>query len=249
MHAFMPLPTTTESQSQRHEIVAIAEEPGAQLNLSVDSAPLAFIGFARPTTGGNPAVSELLARLFARLVSQRCNAGELPVPRGAALLSRIRADAETERTWFVNSCSCSTLVHPPSFNDAVAAHIGCLVSPWQFAFQPRMLLKWNAATDLPCKYRVVGPGACPSTAYAWLEKARASNSPLRSALLAVLKLLHMTGIAAHEDPVRALRAVGIDLTSKQNRFSPRAERNLRLMIGLFAICFALVICRCLNILI
>ena len=101
--------------------------------------------------------------------------------------------------------------------------------------QPQMLLKWNAATDLPCKFRVLRPGTCPAVALAWLDKACASNSPMRGALLTVLKLLHMGGIAECEDPVLTLRAVGVDLTSKQNQFSLCVKQTFWLIVGVLIV--------------
>ena len=88
MHSFMPLPAS-ESQSDLRDSTNSnsKEKSGGMAHLSVDSAPLAFIGFARPTTGANPAVSELIACLFALVVSkQHGNTGMVPIPSSAELI-------------------------------------------------------------------------------------------------------------------------------------------------------------------
>ena len=179
------------------------------------AASLAFLGFARPTTGALPAANELLARYFARLVAAD---GDLPADAAA----RTARDGAAERAAFRHSPGCSTLMNPAHFNDTVAALVGCLLPPATLArlavARPADFLRLHVCTDLACRYRLVGPGARPDLAWAWLRRARTADPIANCFSLALHKVAWCAGLAG-PDPVVAMRAAGVDLTSRQNRFA------------------------------
>jgi dimethylaniline monooxygenase (N-oxide forming) len=122
---------------------------------------LGFIGFLRPAFGAIPPLSELQARWFALLVSERLTLPDADEMRGSiARWARFRAHmfrAVPERP--------EQLVDYTPFCDELAARIGCkptldAVEREGFAFR----LRFFAAPFVAAQYRLVGPHAKPELA-------------------------------------------------------------------------------------
>jgi dimethylaniline monooxygenase (N-oxide forming) len=138
---------------------------------------MAFIGFSRPTTGAIPACSELVARYFALLVSEKRS-----LPKDVA--ARAVANWKAEDKLMYNSLSVRSCVNPCEYMDDVAEQIGCVPSPWMYWYNPLKFLDHLVALNCVARFRLVGPHAKPLMAKKWLDKI-----PITAPLPAVLILM------------------------------------------------------------
>ena len=175
---------------------------------------LCFVGFARPTTGAHPAMAEMTARYFAQLVS-----GRLFLPPEPLLSRMIDADEAYESALFVGSPDLRSLVNPPDYMDSIASLLGCSCNPLRYALSPCFFLRLLTCTDLACRYRLLGPHASPAMARRWIHRALTSEPPLLCALYMLKKIFYLAGVVGTHDVIVDLRSWGIELTSRQNRFS------------------------------
>jgi dimethylaniline monooxygenase (N-oxide forming) len=132
------------------------------INPKVGSS-LAFIGFSRPTTGAIPACSELIARYFSLLVSEKVS---LP----ANIAERTLQNAQREDSMMYNSLQVRSCVNPCEYMDEVAREIGCYRSPWHYLFHPIEFLHFLTALNCAARFRLTGPHACPELAKKWMDK-------------------------------------------------------------------------------
>ncbi|MEE8058825.1 MAG: NAD(P)-binding domain-containing protein [Pseudomonadales bacterium] len=111
---------------------------------------LAVIGLLRPFSGGIPVCSEMQARYFALLCSNK-----LKLP--ANLEKLIQQEKEWEETW--TSLSPRHYEALPSqimFLDAIAQEIGCLMPISKLLFKPKLMMKlWFCSFNQSC-YRLTG---------------------------------------------------------------------------------------------
>jgi dimethylaniline monooxygenase (N-oxide forming) len=112
---------------------------------------LAMIGYVRPISGGIPICSEMQARYFAQLCSNKL---QLP----SNLQERIEEEKKWEEDWM-----CLSPNHNESFPsqimflDSIAKEIGCYVPFSKLIFKPRLLIKlWFYSFNQSC-YRLTGP--------------------------------------------------------------------------------------------
>ncbi|RDV27957.1 hypothetical protein DXV75_03025 [Alteromonas aestuariivivens] len=123
---------------------------------------LVFIGFARPQQGGVPAIAELQARYYAKVLS-----GTLSLPDNTselALQDKLRWQRE-----FYESPNVVGLVNGLRFNERIAELLGCRIQPPSLLFSPRQFFVYWFHHVWPCQYRVVGPGATPLAREMWLS--------------------------------------------------------------------------------
>jgi len=119
---------------------------------------VAFIGFARPTTGGVPACSEMVARYWSLILS---NKRKLP----DGWKDRIAAEKEVEEKQFTLSGRISTLVFWGEFMEAMGQHIGCSPQLFRYIFtRPFFWVSLFFGPLLPHHYRLRGPHAATKTA-------------------------------------------------------------------------------------
>ena len=112
---------------------------------------LAMIGFVRPISGGIPICSEMQARYFALLCSNKIN---LPEDVG----DRIEREKDWEEQWM-----CLSQNHTESmpsqimFLDSIAKEIGCHYPFRKLITKPRLLVRlWFYSFNQSC-YRMTGP--------------------------------------------------------------------------------------------
>lgn len=117
---------------------------------------LAFIGFVRPLTGGIPIASEMQARYFAQLCSNK-----LKLPSN--LHQVIREEKEWEDAMVFRSPRQDEAIPSQAlFIDSIAKEVGCLMPIHQLIFKPRLLVKHWFGTYNQTSYRLVGPHKMPS---------------------------------------------------------------------------------------
>ena len=132
-------------------------------NLFMNSIPTdlhncAFIGWARPVTGGIPACSEMAARYFALLVS-----GKRKIPADAQ--QRIAADQKFYHEFYSkNSPTLNTVVGWKRHLENLAELIGCQVHTARYILQPGLFVRLFAGSLVPSQYRLEGPHAMPDSA-------------------------------------------------------------------------------------
>lgn len=125
---------------------------------------LAYIGWARPTTGAIPGASELLSRYFAQLLS-----GNLSLP--SDINQQIKFDKEKEEKDMWHSIGVRSLVSPCDFFDSVALLIGCYPKPcsWLYFRNPQLFLYRYSCTNIGATYRLTGPHAKFEQAKKWIS--------------------------------------------------------------------------------
>eukprot|EP00435_Cladocopium_sp_Y103_P024111 s4102_g5.t2 len=115
---------------------------------------MAWIGFARPSTGGIPACAEMAARYFALLVA---NQRDLPHD----MAQRTAREGRLDERYYCLSPDVKTLVGYKDWMDSMAELIGCEVQLWRYVFQPKLFVRLCIGSLLPCQYRLRGPGRLP----------------------------------------------------------------------------------------
>lgn len=118
---------------------------------------VAFIGWARPSTGGIPACSEMQARYFALLCS-----GKRQLPPRAELERRIAAESAQEDADFFLTPHVKSLVVWGPYMDGLAELVGCRPPRW--SADPRLSYKLLFGSQLAYQYRLRGPHAQPELA-------------------------------------------------------------------------------------
>jgi dimethylaniline monooxygenase (N-oxide forming) len=115
-----------------------------------DYPDCAFIGWARPTTGGIPACSEMAARYFSLLLS-----GKVKFPDN--IEERIEEDKAYYKSVLSRSYYINSLVLWKRHMETLAKLIGCQLSLWKYVFQPRLFYKLLYGSLIPVQYRLRGP--------------------------------------------------------------------------------------------
>ena len=118
-----------------------------------------FIGWARPAVGGIPACSEMQARYFALLCSNK-----LQLPNQERLLKLIARHALYENEVYFRNPNVRTLVHYNRYMNDYASIIGC--SPWSLStfLDPILTYRLWFGSQMPVIYRLKGPHCMPDTA-------------------------------------------------------------------------------------
>jgi len=147
---------------------------------------LAFVGFARPHSGGIPQCSEIISRYIALLYQ-----GNLQLPTDYAQLAL--TDGSSEKSCFHQTPDYHMLVDYMAYMMSVAKLIGCT---------PRMIPRLSAPMDAvkywtfplwPCFFRTQGVGAKPIVVDAVLSKFKPFDAltPLPLLLVQILCALVM----------------------------------------------------------
>ncbi len=112
---------------------------------------LAMIGFVRPISGGIPICSEMQARYFALLCSNKIN---LPEDVG----DRIEREKDWEEQWMCLSPNhTESMPSQIMFLDSIAKEIGCHYPFHKLITKPRLLVRlWFYSFNQSC-YRMTGP--------------------------------------------------------------------------------------------
>lgn len=111
---------------------------------------LAMIGFIRPITGGIPICSEMQARYFAQLCSNK-----LTLPSN--LDERIQKEKEWEEKWMsLSPRHNEAMPSPMMFLDPIAKEIGCHVPFHKLIFRPKLMVKLWFYSFNQSYYRLMG---------------------------------------------------------------------------------------------
>jgi len=116
---------------------------------------LAFIGFARPSSGGVPVACEIQARYFALMLS-----GTRKLPNN--WVERIAVEADMENKQF-HLTTLKTVVFYGEYMESLAHHVGCVPDLWSYLFtDPLLWMRLFYGPMLSCQYRLKGPHANPA---------------------------------------------------------------------------------------
>ncbi len=124
---------------------------------------IAFMGWARPATGGIPACSEMQSRYFALLCS-----GKRELPPKEKLAQIIEHDRQAEEDLFCESPHVRTLVDWHEYMDYLGKQVGC--APHHFYLDPILFFKMWYGAQLSYHYRLRGPHAQPKIAKSIIKK-------------------------------------------------------------------------------
>eukprot|EP00797_Seminavis_robusta_P034606 Sro834_g208680.2 (333) ;mRNA; r:17394-18392 len=121
---------------------------------------MAFVGFARPHSGGIPQCSEMLSRYIALLCK-----GERQLPADYATIAKV--EGKREREAYHGTPNYELLVDYMAFMMSVARLIGC--TP-KIPMNPVEMIKYWTFPQWPCFFRSRGVGAKPEATKAVLDK-------------------------------------------------------------------------------
>jgi cation diffusion facilitator CzcD-associated flavoprotein CzcO len=110
---------------------------------------LAFIGMARPISGGVPVLAELQARYYAALLAKK-----IPLPDW----KWIENDAEREQAYFYVAPEDQSLVVLHEYMIWLAREIGCLPTSGFWWRHPRLWKQYYFTTTSGSFFRLTGPG-------------------------------------------------------------------------------------------
>ena len=122
-----------------------------------DYPDCAFIGWARPSTGGIPASSEMAARYFSLLLS-----GKVKFPDN--IEERIEEDKAFYKSALPRSQYINSLVLWKRHMETLAELVGCQLRLWKYVFQPRLFYRLLYGSLIPVQYRLRGPHSNHRTA-------------------------------------------------------------------------------------
>jgi dimethylaniline monooxygenase (N-oxide forming) len=145
----------------------------------------AFVGFARPTSGGVPATAEIQSRYFALVLS-----GSRKLPDD--WLKRIPVEAEMENKQFHLS-NLKTLIFWGEYMETMATHIQCNPDLWTYFFtDPLRWFRLMYGAMICAQYRLRGPHAKPEIAKKTIDSLPLKTPPpfmVMQSLSAVLSWL------------------------------------------------------------
>ncbi|WP_163830663.1 flavin-containing monooxygenase [Spartinivicinus ruber] len=145
---------------------------------------LALIGWARPTQGGVPVMSEMQARYLALLL-----AGKKPWLMLQQLNSRIEQDRLYEESFFKKNILLKSLVDYHQYMREMAGLIGCQPNH-QLLKRPGLLLKYWYGSHLSYFYRLQGPGAQPEKMKAIINALPVAQTWRRSVVLSLIAIIN-----------------------------------------------------------
>uniref|UniRef100_A0A7S2MNJ3 Flavin-containing monooxygenase n=1 Tax=Helicotheca tamesis TaxID=374047 RepID=A0A7S2MNJ3_9STRA len=122
---------------------------------------LAFVGFARPHSGGIPQCSEIVSRYIAQLYI-----GSLELPKDYAQLAL--SDGDAESACFHLTPHYNMLVDYTAYMMSVAKLLGC--TPQIPLMDPVLMVKYWTFPLWPCFFRTKGVGADQTAARVILDK-------------------------------------------------------------------------------
>jgi hypothetical protein len=142
---------------------------------------MAFIGFARPTQGMLPACSELQARYFALLCSNR---RRLPDDLERVTLEENAAEAEMLK----GDANLKTLVQYPYFSESMAELIGCKPRLRTQLTDPLLAYKLFFGSKLSYRFRLDGPHGRPNLSKRVLKRLRVADTVKGQAKVGLLNI-------------------------------------------------------------
>jgi dimethylaniline monooxygenase (N-oxide forming) len=123
---------------------------------------LAFIGFARPTSGGVPATAEMQGRYFALMCT-----GSRKLPDDWKKRIQKEADMESKQFYLPQ---LRTLVFYGEYMETMAQHVRCAPDLWTYLADPVLWFKLQFGAMICAQYRLKGPHAKPELARRVIKK-------------------------------------------------------------------------------
>jgi len=151
---------------------------------------LSFIGWARPSFGGVPACSEMVARYWMMLLR-----GDKTLPVKREAIQIIEADTAMYKELFPLS-NLGTLVDLYCYMDSMAGLVGCRPSLWRLGLTGQFDLVWKYlyGQHVPSWYRLYGPGSHFKTHAAVIRRLPVCLKPLNTIKHAAANLVNSTGM-------------------------------------------------------
>ena len=135
---------------------------------------LVWIGYVRPDVGGVPAIAELQARYFAKLLSKK-----LYLPRREKLLEEIKRLKSVEEFYFSLEPDHAENVKYYHITSHIAEKLGVKARWYQLLSDPFLLLYYYHGSMVACHNRLVGPDSNRKQASAFIKKVGLPRAPLR----------------------------------------------------------------------
>lgn len=151
---------------------------------------LVWIGFVRPDVGGVPAVAELQARYFAKLL-----AGKLQLPPKAELTEEIERLRRREEFHFCLEPGLSENVKYYHITNQIAEKLGVRPRWYHLAKSPRLMLNYYHGSMVACQYRLVGPDNQRAQAEEFIHRVGLTKAPAKHVAFVVMMTSALSAIA------------------------------------------------------
>lgn len=145
---------------------------------------IAFIGFVRPQQGGIPLMSELQARYYALILSEKKS-----LPENLPELAE-----QDKKIWeqeFYETPNVFALVNGLRYNEKIADLIGCRPPKPSLIASPHKFLVYWFHHVWPCQFRLIGPGARESAQEKWLLAPTVSYNSQAPMMFKVIKNVYI----------------------------------------------------------
>ncbi len=177
--------------------------------LPANEPTLVFIGYVRPTAGGIPICSEMVARYWALLLSKKKT-----LPENIAELTQ-KERAQEEKMHYL-SPALNTVVNGVGFLESMSRLIGCEVPYFSYLINPNIFFRLLCGTTIGHRYRLRGPHANPAVALKMIRTLELGQPPEVLALMATFKLLSLSGFGSGDMVYDIMRTIRFCLRKRRS---------------------------------
>ncbi len=171
---------------------------------------MVWIGFVRPDVGGVPAIAELQARYFAKLLSKK-----LQLPSRQVLVNEIKQLKEEEESSFCLEPDRSENTRYYHITSQLAEKLGVKARWYDLILDPLLFFYYYHGTLVASQFRLVGPDKDRKRAKAFIKKVGLVKGPIGHLLFVV----SITSILSLIAPIyrRAFKLLGLENKNGYNR--------------------------------
>lgn len=164
---------------------------------------IAWIGYVRPDVGGVPAVAELQARYFAKLLARK-----LELPPRAQLIDEITKLKRKEEFHFCLEPGLTENVKYYHITNQLADKLGVRARWYHLMGSPRLMLNYYHGSMVACQYRLVGPDSSRPQAAEFIGRVGLTKAPLKHTAFVVMATSALSAAA----PIlrRAFKLFGLE---------------------------------------
>jgi len=147
---------------------------------------LAFIGFARPSSGGVPVAAEMQARYFALMCT-----GSRKLPNDWE--KRLQHEADLENAQF-HLTQLKTIIFYGDWMESMAQHIRCAPDLWTYIFtNPLFWFRLQYGAMIASQYRLQGPHMKPAIAKKVINSLPMKTPPMIIMAQSIVSVLSWIG--------------------------------------------------------
>ncbi|MBE4480827.1 hypothetical protein HJ010_00490 [Vibrio parahaemolyticus] len=134
---------------------------------------LVWIGYVRPDVGGVPAIAELQARYYARLLAKKVS-----LPDNETLCREIIFEKKEEKSHFVMEPDKSENVKYFNITNSLAKKIGAKTAWYRLLLNPSLMFYYYHGSMVASQFRLSGPGSDYKSAKEVIKKVGITSAPV-----------------------------------------------------------------------